>query len=161
MSKQLGINLRDSMTPALLELTKKVKDLSRPMRDIERQVMRPLKERAWKSSGLKKESGDLRDSVKTFSGKKSAGVGLKAQGLVAGRAVLLNQGAKKNQYRRKRKIKIRAHSRQGRAVAEHTRRNNGSPWGKIKKSQFIPSKLSGSDEKKIFTIMEKYIVPTR
>lgn len=153
-----GINLRDSMTPALLELTKKVKNLAKPMQDIERQVMAPLKSKFWSASGLKKETGDLQKAVKTFSGEKSAGTGLKAKGLVAARAVLHDRGAKKNQYRRKQRVQIRAHNRQGRNVSAHSRRNNGSPWGNIKKRQFVPTKLSGGDEKKIINIMEKYIV---
>lgn len=157
--------IEDGITPELVAIGKRINDLSVPMAKIKSSVLLPLKKRAWSSSGIKTVSGQLKGSVKAFSGKKSAGVGFQSTGLgqtdaglAIARGTVLNRGAKKNQYRRKQRVQIRAHNRQGRNVSAHSRKNNGSPWGNIKKRQFVPTKLSGGDEQKIINIMEKYIV---
>lgn len=157
MAKRTGINIRDSLSPELNKLAKKVKNLSKPMGQVEREVMSPLRKKAWGNSGINVETGEIRKSVKTFSGKKSAGVNLKARGLTAARAVLLSNGAKKRQYRRKNKTFVRSHTRKRHTVKAYFRRNLGSPWGKIKARPFVPTRLSGSDRRKILKIVSEYV----
>ena len=152
-----GINIADSMTPEIEALVDRIKNLAPAMKQIETQVMLPLKRKAWSSSGIKPETGEIKKAVKTFSGKRSAGVGFKASGLVASRGLQLARGARKHQYRRKRRVTIKAHTRRGKAVSEHTRVNHGSPWGSVKARHFVPTSLSGGDEKKIIDILENYV----
>lgn len=159
-----GLNIADSMTPALEALAVRVKDLTPVMQQIESQVMSPLKRKAWADSGIRSETGELKKAVETFSGKRSAGVGFKTKwlgrtdaGFAIARGSLLTRGARKHQYRRKRRVKIKAHTRRGKAVSEHTRVNHGSPWGDIRARRFMPTALTGGDEGKIIDIIGDYV----
>ena len=159
-----GINIADSMTPEIEALAVRIKNLAPAMKQVESQVMGPLKQKAWSDSGIKSETGEIKKAVETFSGKRSAGVGFKAKGLgrtdagfAVARGSLLARGAKKNQYRRRKQYIVKAHIRRGKHIREHTRVNHGAPWGDIKARPFIPTALSSGDEKKILDILMEYV----
>lgn len=159
-----GINIADSMTPELEYLAVRVKNLAPAMQQIELQVMAPLKRMAWSDSGIKSETGEIKKAVETFSGKRSAGVGFKTgglgrtdAGLAVARGSLLTRGARKHQYRRHRRVTVKAHSRRGMVISEHLRDNHGSPWGDVKARPFLPTTLPGGDEKKIIEILGDYV----
>ena len=131
------------------------------MRKIENEVMKPLKSRAWKGSGLKARSGELRDAIQTWHGKKSAGISIRTspgKDLVIPKAVFHSEGAKRGQYRNKDRYKVSRYSRRGKNVKAHTRRNAGAPWADVKARKFIPEQLGSNGKEAAVKILWEYIV---
>ncbi|SHO52853.1 hypothetical protein [Desulfopila aestuarii] len=160
MSGIVSIDIRDGISPELHRLLKKSRNLSPAMRKIEETVMKPLKRRAWQKSGLRADTGELRDAVETWHGKKSAGISVHTspgKDLVIPKATLQTQGAKRGQYRGKDRYRVRQHTRGGRTIKAHTRRNTGSPWGNVKARKFIPTDLGTAGTEAAIRILEEYI----
>lgn len=156
----VSLDIRDGVTPAMLKLLKKTRDLTPAMREIDYRIMKPLKSKAWAASGLKSRSGELRDAVTTWHGKKSAGVSVRSSAgkdLIIPKAVLQSEGAKKHQHTKKRSYRVRAHDRAGRKVGQHTRRNAGAPWGDVKARPFIPTRLGPGETQSAIRILEGFI----
>lgn len=154
------VDLRDGISPELQRLLKKSRNLKPAMKKIENEVMQPLKSRAWKGSGLHSRTGELRDAVQTWHGKKSAGISIRTspgKDLVIPKAVFHSAGAKRGQYRNKDRYKVRSYSRRGRNVRAHSRRNGGAPWGNVKARRFIPEALGAVGVKRAVKILEEYI----
>jgi len=154
------MTVKDGITPELERLIKKSRNLSPAMRKVEGLVMRPLRTRAWQSSGLHSVSGDLKKSVKTWHGKKSAGISvhtLPGKDLIIPKAVTMTDGAQRGSYTKKRKYRVRGHRRGAAAVKTYQRRNPGSPWGDIKSRPFIPAGMEPHDIAKAGEIISEFL----
>lgn len=152
------LDIRDGITPELERLIKKSRNLRPAMRKIELLVNRPLRSRAFKSSGIKSHTGRLRDTVETWHGRKSAGISVHAKGLDFAKAATLARGAKRHSFRKRRKyVSIRGHNRGRSQVKAHERRNAGSPWGNIKARPFIPTRLSAGDVQRVVSIIKDHL----
>lgn len=141
-------------------LVKKSRNLTPVMRSIEDRVMVPLRLGSWSRSGLHEKSGELKRSIQTFHGKKSAGVSVHTvpgHDLIIPKAITQTRGAKKHAFRRYSRSKIRSHTRSGRRISAYTRSNQGAPWGTIKARPFIPVKLRRADRVKIIKILEEHL----
>jgi len=155
---------------ALARLAKKASDLSPLMQRIEKEVFKPAAESSWSRSGLQSRSGALKNAITPFSGKMSAGVGLRAKGgrrdkgLVFAKAHTHTFGRKK--WSSKRAV-FKAGLRMGskgklkwsnKIMASRTWRQVKSPWGDIQARPFIPSvsDISGKNAK-IMKLIEEYI----
>lgn len=161
MAGIVKLTLKDGITPELERLIKRSRNLSPAMRKIELRIMSPLKRKAWAKSGLKSRSGELRDSIKTWHGKKSAGISvhtLPGKDLVIPKAITHTRGAKRGSYTKKREYKVRGYRRGGVSVPEHYRRNAGTPWGNIPARPFVPDKMSGSDALRAAEIIKKELL---
>lgn len=155
-----GLTIRDGISPALLKLVKRSRNLKGAMADIERQVLAPKKAAAWQRSGLKSDSGELEDSVTLWHGKKSAGVTVKSKpghDKVIPKATLHVQGARKGHYVKHSRIRVKSHTRSGRRVSGYTRKNIGSPWGNVPARDFLPRSFSFADKRRIETIIRRYV----
>lgn len=156
----VSLTVKDGITPELERLIKKSRNMTRPMRKVELLVMRPLRARAWAKSGLKSDSGELEKSVKTWHGKKSAGVSvhtLPGKDLIIPKAVTHTEGRRRGSATRKRQYAVRGHTRRGRRVSPHMRRNAGAPWGDIKARPFIPVRLRGAEIMQITRIIKDHL----
>jgi hypothetical protein len=137
----LTITLTDTATAQLDRLGGRMADLSPVMRRIEREMFAPSIGPAWAKSGLKSRSGELRKAATAWHGKVSAGVTLrtrKGRDLVLAKASTHLQGRKKQAFKKKDFIKVAGHTRMGRPVQPFSRKNPGSPWGRISKRPFFP-----------------------
>jgi hypothetical protein len=143
--------IKDNVTAGLLKKAKKAGDLSPVMRSFARDVLSPLKGQSWRSSGLHEKSGELRDAVQVWSGKRSAGITLRTEpghDLIIAKATTHQSGARKDSFRNQKKLAYRVKgytTRGGRNVKGYAKRRVVSPWGNIPKRQFFP--LEGAIEK--------------
>lgn len=156
----VSLSVRDGISPELQRLLKKSRNLSPAMKKIENQVMKPLKVKAWQGSGLKSRSGELRDAVETWHGKKSSGISIRTtpgKDLVIPKAVFHTDGAKRGQYNNKDRYKVSKHSRRGRNVRKHTRRNAGAPWADVPARKFIPEELGSTGTTAAVKILEEHL----
>lgn len=156
----MTLDIRDGITPAMKRKLKRTRDMSSAMRKIETTVIRPLRSRAWSGSGLESQSGELKDSVTTFHGKKSAGLSVRSKAghdLIIPKAVTHLRGAKRYAFRKKSRARVKSHHRDGAKVRSYSRRNPGSPWGRIKKRGFLPTKFSTADIARITQTLKEYI----
>ncbi len=125
---------------ALDRLGRAALDFSPAMRRIEKEVIAPLIGPAWQISGLIARSGALRNAVTPWSGKRSAGVTLRAgrgsydKELVHAKAATHTFGrekwSNKQGYRRS-----KYRGRKKRYLLKKKRR---SPWGDIPARPFFP-----------------------
>lgn len=156
----MRVEVRDFMSPELRKLAKKTRDLRPAMKKIETFVMSPLRVKAWAASGLESHSGDLRDSVETWSGKKSAGIAVhppSGRSTVMPKAVVHTEGRRRRAHSRKTRYTVGGHRRGGTSVSRYTRRNTGSPWGDIKARGFIPTRMPSASARLAARIIEEYL----
>lgn len=160
LSQVMTLDVRDGVSPAMLKLLKKSRNMKKAMQQIETRVIKPMAEVEWSTSGLKSRSGELKHSVVTFSGKKSAGLSVHTSpghDLIIPKAVTHTRGAKRHEFRRKQRITVKRYSRKGRTVSGHARRNRGAPWGKIPVRRFIPTKFNAIQTARVVKILKDYI----
>ncbi len=160
MGEIISMSVNDALSPALRKTVKKTRNLSQVMRKVEQLIMKPLKSMAWQKSGLESRSGELEGAVQTWHGKKSAGVSVHTspgRDLVIPKATMHTEGAKKGKYRRKQRYRVKTHSRRGKNVRRHERRNAGSPWGNVEARGFIPTGLSAADIQRAAKMIEDFI----
>lgn len=156
---KFGFDIKDGITPELRRLLKKSGDLTPALKDIEHQVMRPLKLRAWDASGIRSRTGELKDSVVTFHGKRSAGVSVHTspgKDLIIPKAHTLSKGVQRHQYRIRKTPLVRAYRRLGKMIAPHKRIIIGAPFGDIQARPFVPERLGPNDERKAVSILEDF-----
>ena len=124
-------------------------DLGPAMRRIEKEIISPLIGPAWQRSGLIARSGALRDAVTPWSGKRSAGVTLKARrgsydkGLVHAKAAAHTLGRKKwSSKRAVYKAGLRVSKKTGKLKWSKRAHREWvevkSPWGDIPARPFFP-----------------------
>lgn len=157
---ELTLDLRDELRPELRKLAKKTRNLRPAMRKIEALVMKPLKERKWRASGLESHSGELEEAVQTWHGKKSAGVAIRkprGRNLVLAKASRHMEGSKKHQFRKRSRTKVNKYTREGRRVRSYSRKNVGAPWGLVQARPFLPSRLSAASVRQAARIIERFI----
>jgi hypothetical protein len=155
----VSLTVEDGISPVLEKLIRKTRDLTPAMKEVELLVMRPLKYKAWRESGLTSRSGELEDSVQTWHGKKSAGISVKTlpgKDLVIPKAVTQMSGRKSGSATRKRHYRVRKYNRGAVAVGSYTRTSSGSPWGDIPARPFIPQVFSAMDVRRISSIIEDF-----
>lgn len=160
MSNVVTLTADDGISADLSRRIKRARDMRPAMKEVERQVMQPLRASAWKSSGLKSRSGELKKSVVTFAGKKSAGISVHTtpgHDLVIPKAVTLSEGRRRREHRKRDRTAVKSHTRKGRRISGYVRRNVGSPWGNIKARPFIPDRFSGAETSKITAILTRYL----
>lgn len=135
---RIVISAIDRMSPDLARLAQALRDMRPAMRRIEREIFRPLAETAWMQGGVQSRTGELRRAVTPWSGKFSAGVTIRRRsgGKVIPKAALLQKGAKKHKYKKRARYTV-FHPRTNRPFA---RTNPGSPWGRVKKRAFFPTR---------------------
>lgn len=153
------LEVKDGLTDELKLLSKKARNMSGAMSKIESRVMKPLKRKAWKESGLQSRSGELESSVKTFSGKKSAGISVhkpSGRSLVSAKAVSHTEGRRARSQRKKSSYRVRSHSRGNVRVRQHQRKNVGAPWGNVPAREFVPVKIGKSGTQVAVKIIEEY-----
>jgi hypothetical protein len=148
--------------PTFESIAKRAEDLSPVMSNIKTFMVAPRAARAWLTSGLQSQSGELRDAITTWSGKVSAGVTLrtkKGRDLVLPKGQVHTYGKKKQAKVKKKQVRVRAHSRAGVNIGEHMRTNPGSPWGDIPaRPFFVTGKDFGQGESgKIREMIGKFI----
>lgn len=156
----MTVEVKDFVAPELRRLLKKARDLRPAMRRIESTVLSLSRGRAWAESGLQSRSGELQGAIKTWSGKKSAGVSVKkpaGRNLVLPKAVTHSEGRKKHQFRLKLERAVRAHTRAGSRVSRHMRKNLGGPRGDITARPFLPTGLNAGEQQQVVSILEGYL----
>lgn len=154
------LTVNDGISPVLLRLVKKSRDMSPVMRQVKTGVILPKKLEAWQKSGLVSRTGELEDAVELWHGKKSAGVSVKStpgHDLVIPKAVFHTSGARKHQYKKKGRVRVARHSRAGRRVRSYSRKNHGSPWGAVKARKFLPTSFSTVDKKRIEALLRRHL----
>lgn len=148
MSRAEVISLRGGLSVMAEELARlRIKDFSPVMERIEDRFIKPAAAAAWSGSGLHSRSGELHKSVVTFSGKVSAGVGIrtvKGRDLVLPKAITHTFGRKKFTNRRRR----------NRKTGKMFRR---SPWGDIPAREFTPNSLPPSVSAEVQSMIVEYI----
>jgi len=158
----------DGVTKEFARILKNSEDLSPAMQQIEQEVFVPAARSGWATSGLHSRSGALHGAITPFSGKVSAGIGLRAKGgrrdkgLVFAKAFTHTFGRKKWSSRR---VKYKSGWRVS-SKGELKRTNRASkeyivvksPWGDIPARPFMPtpSDLAGSHGK-ILKILQDHI----
>ena len=150
----------DGISPAMLQVLKKTRNLKPAMRRVELLVLQPMRVTEWASSGLKSRSGELRDAVQTFSGKKSAGLAVHSKpghDLIIPKAITHTRGAKKHEFRKRQRSTVKSYHRAGRKVRGYVRRNRGGPWGAVPKRPFIPTAFNAAQQLRIRKILGEYI----
>lgn len=123
----IRLELHETATAAIEQLVKQGKDLAPAMAEIKRSVFSGLAVRSWGRSGLHVQSGELLRSITPFSGKVSAGIGLrskKGRDLVWPKAVTHTFGRKKGSSKRR--------------MGRNGKYRRLSPWGDIPARPFIP-----------------------
>jgi hypothetical protein len=138
-------------------LTGKARDLSPVMRDIERSIMARERLSAWSGSGLKSQTGQLKRAVKTWSGKRSAGVSLKPGSnkklLPIGSAMAT--GRKRGKQRRPRRaLKVKGYRRRGGRVKSYTRKSLSRD---IPSRPFIPDGVNAQNKSLIKKKIKEYL----
>lgn len=157
---RFGFEMKETATPELQRLLKRAGDLSPGLKKVEDGVLRPLKRRAWSGSGIRSRSGELKESVVTFHGKRSAGISVHTvpgKDLIIPKAHTLTKGAKRHQFRVKKPPLVRAYRRLGRLVAPHRRFMIGTPFGDVKARPFVPKRLEPADERKAAEIIKEHM----
>lgn len=160
MGEFVTLSISDGISPEMDMLLKKTRNLKKAMKQVEQRVFNPLRRKAWARSGLQSQSGELKNSVEAWSGKKSAGVSVHSNAgsdLVIPKGLTHMRGARRHEFKKRNRATVKSHGRAGQSVRSHQRRNTGSPWGDVKKRQFIPQRLSGSDTQKIVKILMDHI----
>lgn len=134
---RIVISAIDRISPDLARLAQALRDMRPAMRRIEREIFRPLAETAWMQGGVQSRTGELRRAVTPWSGKRTAGVTIRrGSGLAIPKAALLQKGAKAHKFRKRAKYTV-FHPRTNRPFA---RKNPGSPWGRVRKRAFFPTR---------------------
>lgn len=132
MSKAETVSLRGGLSVVAEELARfRIKDFSPVMETIRQSYMVPAARSAWAGSGLVSRSGELESAITPFSGKVSAGVGIRT---VKGRDLVLPKAAVHTFGRKKFANKRRRNKKTG----KYFRR---SPWGDIPARPFTPDNL--------------------
>ncbi len=130
MSKQIVSMTADLSNIDALFASLRIRDFSPVTKKVESRFLRSARRRGWGTSGLKSRSGELFRAVTTFSGKRSAGIGIrtdKGKDLVLPKTIVHTYG--------KRKHSNPVHKK-GRKSGRR------SPWGDIPARPFIPTKLT-------------------
>lgn len=152
--------IKDGVSPELNKILKKAKDVSPAMKEIGNSILKREMWRAWYGSGLTSRSGELRSAIKTFFGKRSAGVSVKkpkGRNLVIPKAITHAGGRAAHTFRKKTEYKVSAHMRGGKQIDEYTRKNVGAPWGDIEARPFIPDNLSSGDQRRVLDILRRHL----
>lgn len=150
-----GVTTIDSIDPALGKITDGLENMTPAMSRIESSVFKPLAISSWASSGITSRTGELKQAITPWSGKRSAGVSLrtrKGRDLVLPKAHTFMKGCKGREFKRKDEYKVTRNSK------IFMRKNLGSPWGAIKKRRFFPTKsLLISQMDRIEQIISRYL----
>ena len=134
---RIVISANDHMSPDLARLAQALRDMKPALKRIEREILRPLAETAWMQGGVQSRTGELRQAITPWSGKRQAGVTIRrGSGLAIPKAGLLMKGAKKHKFKKRAKYTV-FHPRTNRPFA---RKNLGSPWGRVRKRAFFPTR---------------------
>ncbi len=138
----LTVTINDTVvTNELARIAELADDLTPVMNRIRGEVFSPAIAPSWALSGLHSASGELRQAITAWSGKRSAGITLrtrKGRDLVLPKAMTHTKGRSKQAKAKKKILTIKGHSRGGRSVLGHERRNPGAPWGDIPARPFFP-----------------------
>ena len=134
----LIITAIDRMSPDLARLAQALRDMRPALKRIEREIFRPMANAARAQAPFK--TGELAWAIQPWSGKKPkarrAGLSVKhGRGTAVPKAALLLRGAKKHKYKKQDEYDVR--SRKGNVFS---RKNLGSPWGRVRKRKFFPGK---------------------
>lgn len=161
------IKIDDGITKALTRLSRKGTDFTPVMARIEQQILKPIRNEAWTSSGLNLRSGQLFDAVATWHGKSSAGITLKSRpgkDLIIAKALTHTQGAAKGSFskRGKKQWPVKGYTRRGRSglvsVKKHQKKIGPSPWGNIPARPFFPKEQQLKERQgKIVSIIQGYL----
>lgn len=147
----IRVQVNESVVPKLQELLKRSGDLSPAMQRIQREVFDPLAAQAMARSGLRSRSGALFGAVTPFSGRVSAGVGLRAQGGRRDKGLVFAKASTHTFGRKKFSNKRRVNKKTG----VYFRR---SPWGDIPARPFIPGVVDVNTRMDMITsIVEEYL----
>lgn len=126
------VSLRGGFGPVAEELARlRVKDFTPVMEAIKQRFMEPMAHASWAASGLHSRTGELEGAITPFSGKVSAGVGVrttKGRDLVLPKAIVHTYGRKKWASKRGFNRKTKQAKRR-------------SPWGDIPARPFIPQDM--------------------
>lgn len=129
----LVITALDHMSPNLAHLAQALHDMRPALKRIEREIFRPLAETARAQAPFR--TGELRQAITPWSGKFSAGLSIRRRGLVIPKAALLLKGSAAHKFKKRAKYRVR--SRKGNVFE---RRNTGSPWGRVRRRRFFPTR---------------------
>jgi len=157
----MGLKIVGDLKKSINTLISKAKDLSPVMRKIERDIMARQRIQAWNRSGLNSNTGKLKKSIKTWSGKTSAGVSVKTSGpddwqQIAKAGQHMAGRKKGKQRRRRRKLRVKSYTRNGKKVRSYMRKSL-SPWGDIKARPFMPTALTAGQKNKIKKLTREYL----
>ena len=128
------ITANDQISPDLARLAQLLGDLAPAMAEVRARIFLPMAAQARAQAPAK--SGNLRQSIKSWSKNNAAGLGIYEgpDNLGRAKAALLLKGAQAHKFKKRESYQVKL----GRAI--YTRENPGSPWGRIKKRSFFPGR---------------------